>query len=357
MAKKKAKAEKKVKAENLPEQPVTDEPVDLFIGGEEDDLMDMQYVQDETTETHDTHPPETEEEAELRATAKELDDPTPPEEVKEEPVQSDDADEVDTDDEGGEEDVPEGGAADDPAEAEPDPRIPKDRFDEVNERMKAAEEKVKQLEQQLDVTIEDKTPEPEPEPYDYAAKDQEAMDALLEGDAKRYGEIQAEIRQAARDEAVWETKKLVAEGDDQVRESLTFEEAAAKIEEDYPQFTEGSEVFDQAAYDELMDLYVGYAQSGRYTRVDAMRRAADKAVKIHGLSKADEPAPETPPDNVVDIKPDVAAKARIAEKQPPKKQSGGHEQEEPRVDVSSMPDEQFKALPESTKRRLRGDVL
>jgi hypothetical protein len=347
-------AKKKAKAENLPEEPVT-EVVDPFIGGEEDDLMDMEYVQDETTESHDTHPPETEEEAELIAQGKDKDveDPTPPEAEAEE---EDDGVQA-------EEEAPESAEAEEEVlEAEPeDPRIPKDRFDEVNERMKRAEEKVKLLEKQLDTTIETKAeePEPEPEPYDYGKKDQEAMDALLEGDAERYSQIQDEIRQATRDEAIREAKKLAAEGDTQVREALTFEEAAAKIEADYPQFSEGTDEFSQAAYDELMDLYVGYAQSGRYTRVDAMRKAADNAARIHGLDKigtAD--VPEPAPDNVVNIKKtDVATKAKMAERQPPRMEGGAAGKDEPRIDVNSMSDEQWEGLPESTKRRLRGDIL
>ena len=194
-------AKKKAKAENLPEEPVAD-AVDPFVGGEEDDLMDMEYIQDETTTTKiETHPPETEAEAEA-VKEQEVEDPTPP---KEEEVD----DGVQAEEEAKEEVL----------EPEPDdPRIPKDRFDEVNERMKRAEEEVKQLKTQLDTTIEEKTveSEPEPEPYDYATKDQEAMDALLEGDAKRYSEIQDEIRQATRDEALREAKKLAAEGDNQV---------------------------------------------------------------------------------------------------------------------------------------------
>jgi hypothetical protein len=345
---------KKAKAENLPEAEVT-ENVDPFIGGEEDDLMDMEYVQDETTESHDTHPPETEEEAELIAQGKDKDveDPTPLEaEEKDDAVQVEETEEVEAEAEEtpvleAEEETPE------------EQRIPKERFDEVNERMKRAEEKVKDLENQLETTIESKIePEPEPEPYDYAAKDAEAMDALLEGDAKRYGEIQDEIRQATRDEAIREAKKLAAEGDLQVRETLTFEEAAAQIERNYPQFSEGTEEFNKAAYDELMDLYVGYAQSGRYTRVDAMRKAADNAVKIYGLNQVTDPEPEPAPDNVVNIKKtDVATKAKMAERQPPRMEAGTAGKEEPRVDVNSMSDEQYESLPESTKRRLRGDIL
>lgn len=328
----------------------TDAPVitDPFIGGEEDDLMDMEYIQDENTTTKvETHPPETDDEA---AAAKEQEDydPTPPE----------------AEEESGEDVVPQAEEKVE-AEAEEEPvieseRVPKSRFDEVNERMKRAEERVKQLEKQVEAVVEQKAPpaEPEPEPYDFAAKDAESMDALLEGDSKRYSQIQEEIRRAIRDEALREAKRLALDGDNKIRETLTFEEAAAKIEADYPQFVEGSEAFNKVAYDELMDLYLGYAQSGRYNRIDAMRKAADKAVKLHNLQKAGVAAETAVPDNVVNIKKtDVATKAKAAERQPPRMEGGTVGKEEPRVDVMSMSDEQYEALPESTKRRLRGDIL
>lgn len=326
----------------------TDQKIlDPFVGGEDDDLMDMEYIQDEHSTTKvETHPPETDDEL---AAAKEQEeyDPTPP--VKEE------ADE---------DDVPQAEETEPPVakEAEEvvidDGRIPKDRFVEVNERMKRAEERVKQLEKQIETVVEDKTTksQPEPEPYDYAAKESEAMDALLEGDSTRYSQIQAEIRQAARDEAIREAKKLAAEGDSKVRETLTFEETAAKIEAEYPQFVETSEVYNREAYEELMDLYLGYAQSGRYSRVDAMRKAADKAAQLHNLKKTGKEEPL--PDNVVNLKaPNIAEKAKVASSQPPRKESGASGKEEPRVDVMSMSDEQYQSLPESTKRRLRGDIL
>jgi hypothetical protein len=340
-------AKKKAKAANLPEEPVTD-VIDPFIGGEEDDLMDMEYVQDETTQSHDTHPPETEEEAALRAT-EEVDDPTPPkaEEEEDDGVQA-------------EEEAPESAEAEEEVleTKSEDPRIPKERFDEVNERMKRAEEKLKRLEAEQKL-LEATAPEPESEPYDYNTKDQEAMDALLEGDAKRYSEIQDEIRQAAKDEAIREAKKLAAEGDSQVRETLTFEETATRIEQEYPQFSEGTDKFDQAAYDDLMDLYADFAQSGRYNRVDALRKASQMAAKLHGLDHSSTPEAATPtPDNVVNIKKsDVAAKAKLAERQPPKMEGGAVSAQEPTHDLGSMSDEQFEALPESTKRRLRGDIL
>ncbi len=337
---------------------VDPEAVDPFVGSEDDDLMDMKYVQDEKTVAMDTHPPETKEEADLiaeRAVAeaeKEKDEPE--EEEEKEP-------------EAKEEEKEDGEEADEEKESEAEAevldgelQIPKDRFDEVNERMKNAEGEVKSLKAQLEIVVEEKTPEPEPDPYDFASKEKEAMDALLEGDQDKYAEIRSEIRVAERDETLREARKISAQGDSELQETLTFEEAGAVIEGDYPQFVESSESYDSVAREEMLDLFVGYAKSGRYTRVQALQRAADKAAKMYGLTAVSAQEKEIDdPKKVVDIKTgDPKKKAEAANNQPPiMETTHGGKSEEPKIDVPSMSDEEFDALPETTKSRLRGDVV
>jgi hypothetical protein len=109
-------------------------------------------------------------------------------------------------------------------------------------------------------------------------------------------------------------------------------------------------------------LYVGYAQSGKYSRVQALQRAAKQAARNYGIKPvSDEVVEDTDdkPDNVVNIKPtDVEAKAKVDNAQPPAMEARAEgESEEPRRDFSSMSDEEFDALPESTKRRARGDIF
>lgn len=320
------------------EQEVQQEEINPFMGGEDDDLMDMEYVQDESTVSVDTHPPETEEEAAQRA-----------EQEKEEEDEE-------------KEEVPE--AKEEEKEPEPEPevaedtKIPKDRFDEVNQRMKEAEKRVKELKQQLeDVVEKSKAPEPEPDPFDYAAKEQEAADALLEGDNQKYAQIRAEIRAAEREETLREARRIASEGDQHLQENLTFEEAGARIEQEIPQLNIESDQFNEAAREEMLDLYVGYAKSGVYSRVEALQRAADRISRIYSFKR--EPEPEPAPDNVVDIKKtDAKRKAAAANAQPPVVETSTEgRQEESRRNVMNMTDAEFEALPESTKRRMRGDIV
>jgi hypothetical protein len=328
---------------------------DPFVGGEDDDLMDMEYVQDADTVMEDTHPPETIEEAEQRA------------EMKQTQGDDDDGDEaVQLSEEKEEKEEPETPPKEEvvvekepPAGDDDEPRIPKARFDEVNEQKKKAQERAEKLEKQVADLVEGQKPkEEEPEPFDYATKEKESYDAFLEGDTEKYSAIQEEIRAAQKAELQHEAQRIAAEGDSKTREELTFEETGAKIESEYPEFVKENETFNQEAYDDLMELYVGYVSTGRYTKADALQMAADKSVRIYGLEKAGEETLTDKADNVVSIKkPDIEAKKEIAEKQPPIKDSGTHRDEEPKLDVSSMSDEEFSALPEATKRRMRGDIL
>lgn len=334
------------------------ETVDPFVGSEPDDLMSMEYVQDEKSEAVDTHPPETKEEAEMIAEQAE---------AKAEAKSEEDSDEVEAKDE----EVKDDGESEEEAKAEEETKpevlkdeehkIPKDRFDEVNERMKRAEDDVRSLKSQLETVIEDKTEDTAPEPYDYDAKEAEAMDALLEGDQTKYQGIRAEIRTAEKDETLREARLIASQGDQQLQETMSFEEIGAQIEADFPQFVENSDSYNSEAREDMLDLYMGYAKSGVYTRGQALQRAADKAVKIYKLAKTGVVAEVvvSDPKKVVDIKTgNPKEKAAAANAQPPVMESRAEGTlEEPRLDVQSMSDEEFDALPEATKARMRGDVM
>ena len=317
---------------------------DPYMGADplDDDLSDMEYIQRDDTPVMDTHPPETEEEAKALAEEREAVAKKVEETKKEEVV--DEAEEVA--EEVAEEEEPE------VLEEEKEKKVPYDRFDDVNKKRKLAEEENTRLKAQLEQYTQEK--EPEPEPYDYATQEKAAMDALLEGDQDKYAALRSEIRTAEREETLREARKISSLGDKQVQDNLTFEETGARLELRYPELSTESTSYNEAAREEMLDLYVGYAKSGLYTRPQALQKAAESAAKIYSLgATAEEPAP----DNVVRLKqPDIKKKAKAAGDQPPVMESTSV-REEARRDISSMSDEEYAGLPESTKRRMRGDIL
>lgn len=355
-------ARKKKAQPGIPDSAPEAEVFDPFVGADlDDDLSDMEYVQDENTASRtETMPPSTKEEAELRKQVEP--DPTPVEEDDkgDEVEAKDEPEEVKADESAAD---PEVVAEDEAVEAEAEegtpeePQIPKHRFDEISDRLKAAEDKTADLERQLEAKVEAPAPEPEPEPYDYASKNKEAVDAILEGDSDKYIAIQDEIRAQTKAEALAEAKQIADAGDQGTIEQRDFEAAGAAIEAAHPELSAQSENYNQTAREDLIDLYLGYANSGKYTRADALKKAAEKTVAIYGLG-AEEIADDTTPDNVVTLKPaDPKKKADVANAQPPVMEGKGDGVDEPKLDLTSMSDEEFDSLPEATKRKARGDVL
>ena len=355
--KKAAKKHDSMEAQAEAEKPVA-EIFDPYVGGEADDLEGMAYVQDENTTTKvDTMPPETKEDAELRDL---VEDPTPVEEPEDkgEEVAAEESEEGEKAEEVAETEEEEPVLEAEAEEANEEPQIPKHRFDEINEKLTKKDEEIDALRKQVESLVEDKTPEPEPEPYDYASKEKEAMDAILEGDTEKYTRIRNEIRAQEKTDYLREAKKLSSEGDESVRESLTFEEAGADIEQQYPQFAEGTEEYNAEARTELIDLFAGYASMGTMTRAAALRKAADKTARMYGYDKPAEPEAEPDPGKVVETKKvDPKKKASVAKQQPPALKGSAGLDNEGASDFSSMSDEEFEALPESKKRIARGDVL
>ena len=121
--------------------------VDLYVGADpmDDDLSDMEYIQNEETVSIDTHPPETEEEANLRDEMTPEDDEKAEDDEKVEKAEDEgEGDDVETEEE---EETAE--TEEEPEVLKDDKKVPFDRFDEVNKKRKAAEEEAKELREKL----------------------------------------------------------------------------------------------------------------------------------------------------------------------------------------------------------------
>jgi len=336
-------------AENKTE--AADELDSPYVGYEDDDLSDMTYPSDDRDPPVETHPPETKEEAEQRAemaasAKKQSDEEEAEDSEAEEEAETAEAEETEESEAEGEEEESE------------EHRIPYDRFKQVNDRAKEAEAEAKRLREKLERYEESSKEKPEETPeFDFDAKEAEAVDALLEGETEKYKTVRREIREAEKSMYLREAERVAKQSDESMREAMTFEETAAALEREFPQINEADKKnFDSEARDEVLELYEGYARSGRYTQAAALDKAVRKVARFNQWGQeAKEP---DDPKKVVDIKKaDVKKKAEAAQKQPPNMEGKAAEVEEPKVDFSSMSDEEFEALPESTKRRARGDIV
>lgn len=239
-----------------------------------------------------------------------------------------------------------------PEGLKPDHKIPKARFDEVNLKRKAAEARLKQLEDELNRL---KSPQEAAAAFDFDAKEEEYMSAVVDGEFAKAKAIRAEIRQAEQATLRAEAAKAKTEAVTQTQIELDFKSTVVELETKYPAFNSRAEVFDEDATNEVLELHQAYMQMGKYpTPSDSLRAAADLIALKHGvLEPAQKAAPSAPPAKQVAA---AKRKAEVASSQPSIPQSGvpGTPTE---AGVGMMSEEEFDALPESKKAELRGDLV
>lgn len=253
----------------------------------------------------------------------------------------------------GETQTDEGGEAD----TNNDQRIPKSRFDEVNERRKDAERRLAEMQKQQQGETQGET-QPEID-FDFNAKEDEYQDAVLEGDKDKAKNIRAEIREAEgrlyEQRAQKNAKQTVEQSSEQQKLRTQIVEAQAE----YPELDSNDNNFNQEANNEAMDLFESYKARG-YAPSEAMSRAVDRTSRLYGLtplSKRGEPQQEQQEQNQPSDKPsqqDVDKKTQTANKQPPQPQTRSQEDTTP--DIMSMSEEEFDNLPDAEKAKLRGDA-
>lgn len=265
----------------------------------------------------------------------------------------DESESTDSDDDGNQEDS-------DTRRTDP-PRIPKTRFDEVNARRKAAEDRVKELEAQLAAKEQAGK-----QAYDFDAAEQEYGELLLDGKFKEAAAKRREINAAL--EADWEAKQAA-------KTELTVEQRELKkdlnaistrMEAEYAEFDPESEAYSEDLTAEVLSMFEGYMATRRdLTPQEALQLAGDNVVRLYGLKKvgtSEEPSSASKgKSNVRKVsKKDTKKKIELAKKAPKDigaaGKSGTDHGEKP-IDINSLSDDELMALPESMLKRLRGDFV
>ena len=234
--------------------------------------------------------------------------------------------------------------------------VPKARLDEVLAKQKA-------LQKQLDeMTAQNEKSAEAPDAYDFDSKEVEYQNMVLDGETEKAVALRREIRKAERAQLEFEMRQEMNQTVSQDRQMTALQNAAAAMEEAYPVFDSNSDVFDQEITNEVVDLRDAFILKG-YDAVDALSKAVKYVVKDHDLDQAQESVPSLAgkaqkTDELARKRAQVSKKLRAAEAQPPElpgESSSNHG--EKGLDLSSMTEEEFAALPEATLKRLRGDIL
>lgn len=239
------------------------------------------------------------------------------------------------------------------------PMVPKSRLDEVLAKQKA-------LQKQLDDLKATKVEEGDaPAEYNFAEKEVEYQNALLDGETEKAAELRAEIRRAERAEIEYEMSKKMSEEVSQSHQATALQQAATALESEFPVFDSKSDQYDEALTQEVIDLRDAFIIKGE-NAVAALSKAAKFVISENGLVDLSEPtpslagntAPKSDIDEVSKKRSEVAKKLKAADSQPPELQGEGTATRgEKALDLSNMSEEEFDALPEATLKRLRGDIL
>lgn len=254
-----------------------------------------------------------------------------------------------------------------------DQRIPKGRFNEVNERRKALETENQQLRRELEEARKGKAPAAAPAPaqasaapaaspaaapapaavvaFDPDAKEQEYIEALMAGDTGKAAKIRREINAHIVSEASAKAESTVSRRE---ATKLLNEEVAATLQAHPWLDTE-----DGADALELIQAARDSAIAKGVPPYKALRDAVAKIAPRFAPAGSRTPAGELPgAGGQGDTRTANAIKrgAADSEAQPALVQSGiGNRATAGRVNVAQLDEEQFANLSEAEKRRLRGD--
>lgn len=242
-----------------------------------------------------------------------------------------------------------------PKAAKPMPTtIPKARFDEVNDRY----QEMKAQNEQLLAALAAGKPvavapaqASEPESVDLDAMEDKYIAALLDGDTEAAKNVRKQIRAEETRQAVAEALQAQA----QQTEQQAFAAEVKSIYTDYPELNGKGEAPNKAAIAEVVEWRDFLVASKGLPLHTALRQAAERVAGAYGLGKAEGEKPEARTDPRLEAARRANAKAALD--QPPALEGGLGERagRARQLNVATMTDAEFAALPEAEKKKLRGD--
>lgn len=254
--------------------------------------------------------------------------------------------------------------ADPEAEHEAPRMIPKGRFDEVNEERKALAAQLAHANAALAALATGgkapaaKEAAEDPPAFDLKAAMRERLQALASGDDDRALELDEAIQQHTLAQATENARRQYEAAQatmTQQQQAAALKATAAELTALYPQLDVKSADADQDAIDFVVARRDRLMAEGKPAH-EALRLAVTVAAKRFGFD-GDESAPTKSDPVAARLLAARQRNAAAAAAQPPELGGKGNRATQvARLDVEKMTDEEFAALPEAEKKRLRGDV-
>ena len=324
--------------------------------------VDLDFSEDTTTE--DTDPVATEEQEVEEETTEEPQaesEEAQPEEVEDE-TETETVDEAESsvesepetaDEEAVQGDVQQVEEEPSPVEEKKAPMVPKSRLDEVLAKQKALQ---KQLDDLQTAKIETVKEAPE---YDFAAKEAEYQQFVLDGESEKAIALRTEIRNAEKQQIMFEVQQTTTQNIQQSTEAQSLQAKATELEAQYPIFDVNSAEHDPDLLKEALDLRDAFMIQG-YDGAYALEKAVNTTLTLQKPELLQTEAPKVDP-KVAELNKKkqtakVSAKIEASQQQPPAmKGEGAAQRGDKPVDLNKLSEKEFNALPEETLKRLRGD--
>lgn len=251
-------------------------------------------------------------------------------------------------------------------------KVPKWRLDQEADKRRQTERENEELKTRL-AAIEkgqqpsaqpkaEEKPKEEPKGYDFDEAEQRYADALIEGNKKVAAEIRAEIR--TEEDKARQSKQDEQNTATATRQAIEAEAGtiATKMFKEYPFFDSTSDKANKRAIGVLLAVRDQAFRAG-VPFPQAVQQAFDEVgpMYAHLMEKPvddKDKGKKTPEQIEADKKKladDEKKKAAEAAGQQPPDLKGGSQQAGKKINAATLTDEEFDALPEPEKARLRGD--
>lgn len=239
--------------------------------------------------------------------------------------------------------------------------VPRDRFNEVNEKRKTAEAKLAEIDRQAEAAKAGAT-----QTYDFDAKEKQYAELLVSGEVDQAIALRREIRAAEQESYVVAARTQAQD----VTERASVQERIQAVTDSYEQEFADAGIFDQEnpnfnepLLEDVKAMFAGYLDTGRFQdRAQAWNAAIENSLKLHGIARpsAATAAPVAPAAAPPPVVPTAAARVAAIASQPPSLAGTGLPGDSAgatAIDVTKLTDAEMAALPATTRARLRGDFV
>jgi len=302
--------------------------------------VDLNFEESPATETEEVETKEdaVEENLEAEAEAETSDDKAEPEAV-EEAAPSADSDEAQVEE--------------NTAKKPKAPMVPKSRLDEVLAKNKKMQKQLDEI-QQKEAEAAAEAPK-----YDFATKETEYQQLILEGESAKAVALRNEIRAAEKEQLMFEVNQQMGQSIQINQAEQELQAKAAEIANTFSILDENSADFNQELTQEVLELRDAFITQG-YAPSDSLARATEYtlAAKKPELLQPAEAKAATQTQKITEKRQKTTVKKKLAaaKAQPPKlKGEGASKHGDGVPDINVLSDDEFGALPEDTLKRMRGD--